>query len=156
MHRVLVLRNCRHLRSWTSKTPRLFDSEGRNLAKPCELLERSCKLRRCVLSFAAHAWLCCSVSLVSSDVATSMRVLVFGPPGQKDEVFLMSKSANEDSYTKRAPPEHKHTDRLFSSVILFHLLVARVETCALEHIVFYKVFEEVGTFFFGTSPKACS
>ena len=34
-----------------------------------------------------------------------MRVLVFGPPGQKDEVFLMSKSANEDSYAKRAPPE---------------------------------------------------
>ena len=88
-----------------------------------------------------------------------MRVLVFGPPGQKDYVFLMSKSANEDSYTKRAPPEHKHTDHLFclfSSVILFHLLVARVETCALENIVFYKVFEEVGTLDFGTSPKACS
>ena len=34
-----------------------------------------------------------------------MRVLVFGPPGQKDEVFLMSESANDDSCPKRAPPE---------------------------------------------------
>ena len=45
------------------------------------------------------------LNLVSSNVATSMRVLVFGPQGQKDDVFLTFKSANDDSYTKTNPPE---------------------------------------------------